>query len=126
MRKLTLRHQIELLVLAVDNRPVGNISATYTLARINLHFTTFLTILVTIAGFIGAIQQDIAWVRLRLVDFAAWLNTVRIYVRVPEAVGAWLTALNPLSWTMDDLRIIWEAATTLHLYWREVGNGAIP
>lgn len=95
MRKLTLRHQIELLVLAVDNRPAGNISATYTLARFNLHFVTFLTILVVIAGIVVAVRQDVA-------GFTAWLN-------------AWLMALNPLTWTMDDLLIIWEAATTLHL-----------
>lgn len=98
MRKLTLRHQIELLVLAVDNRPAGNISATYTLARFNLHFATFLTVLVAITAVVAAVRQDLVQAQLRIAGFSAWL-----------------AALNPLVWTMDDLKIIWEAATTPNL-----------
>jgi hypothetical protein len=92
MHKLTLRHQVEIVILAVDNRPGGGISAAYTLARLNLHFATFLAILVAASSALAVIRRDIA-------SLSTWLSSF---------LASWRLALQPGGWR-EDLQITWLA-----------------
>jgi len=92
MRKLTLRHNIEIVILAVDNRPGGGVSAAYTLAQFNLHYATFLAILVSLASAVAVIRRDIA-------SLSAWLSSF---------LASWHLALRPGGWR-EDLQITWQA-----------------
>jgi len=92
MRKLTLRHNIEIVILAVDNRPGGGLSAAYTLARLNLHFATFLAVLVTVSSAVSIIRRDIT-------SLSAWFR---------QFLASWQLALRPGGWR-EDLQLTWQA-----------------
>lgn len=93
----TFRHQIELILLAVDNRPGQGVSHTRQLVRVNLRFVAVLSwaislaaILATAADYAASLSVWLYWQRIGWGYWAeSWAADLRVMARAMRGPWNW-------------------------------------